>query len=133
MNITRENMSNELLETCKHSGLPDKDIPEIKGLMKVLDVACKRNGLAYHLEKGPRDLQTDAVSYYEPYKIILPFNKVTLCLLIAPGEFQWILRNEKKEPKANRDKVVAFKGSILGGTKDWLREGNRLNGAYDGK
>jgi len=132
MNITRENMSKELLGAYKYSKLPDKDLPEISGLLKVLDAGCKRNGLAYHLEKGPRDLQIEMVSNFEPYKIILPFEKVKLTLIIAPGEFQWILWNEKKEPKVNRDRVISFKESILAGTKKWLREDNRLNGAYNG-
>jgi len=125
MNITRQNASWPLIDACRFYIYPDEDIPEVKGLMTVLDRACKNANLDYRLIKGPRKLQEGGVSYFEPYKIELPFKKAKLSMTIAPGEFQWIIEKARKEKDLSAKQLEKLKQELLRETKEWLRRGNR--------
>jgi hypothetical protein len=125
MNITQANVSEELLGAWQRVRYPDEDVPEVRGLLRVFDDACRVAGLSHRLERGSRELIRGMVGYFEPYKIRLPFAKATLSLTIAPAEFQWILSNSRKEPAGNVPKIEQLKASLLEGTRQWLRNGNR--------
>jgi hypothetical protein len=125
MNITEANASEELLDAAARARYPEDDVPEIRGLLRVLDDACRVAGVSYRLERGPRELIRGMVGYFEPYKIRLPFAKAILELAIAPAEFQWVLRKSKNEPSENAARLEQLKASLLEGTRQWLRNGNR--------
>lgn len=119
LNITKENISDELIEYYRNIGLPKKDMPEIIGLFNVLDIACKKSGIKYNIEKPLKN------PFFEPFKINLPFKKAKLRLNIADGEIQWIAQNFLKYTDEEKDKIKIFQDELLSGTKKWLERGNR--------
>lgn len=128
MNATPENASEELIDAYRTARYPDSDIPEIRGLLRVLEEVCRRAGLALALQPGTRELITGLVGYFEPHKIGLPFERATLSLTIAPGEFQWVVSGAKKE-RAHASQLESLMRELLVGTREWLRQGNRYEGS----
>lgn len=125
LNVTAHNASEELLEAYQKTELPDRELPEISGLLRAIERSCERAKLNCSFEKGPSGLQEDIVSHYEPYKVKWELEKATLSLVIAPGEIQLILRKANKEPKPRADQLEIFKKSMLDSIREWLRRGNR--------
>lgn len=125
MNITKENASPGLIEGYLTMKIPTADLPEVVGLVHVLDHTCDDCDLEYQLLEGSLELQDDAIGYFESYRFQLPFKFALLSLVIAPGEFQWIMKNVKKEQKAGISVFDQFMRSLLHGTKQWLKRGNR--------
>ncbi len=125
MNIVEANISEELIAAVIAFRYPAEDPPEVRGLVRVLDTACAALGIRYRLEAGPTEPQGAAVAAFEPYKLRLPFVRATLSLYIAPGEFQWVLRNAGKEPPPGAETLKRFEQVLLAGTQQWLQNGNR--------
>ncbi len=65
------------------------------------------------------------VRSFESYKLKLSFARGTLSMVIAPQEFQGILKDAEKEPPANSMALETLKREILAGTREWVRNGNR--------
>lgn len=65
------------------------------------------------------------VGFFEPNKLQLSFARATLSMVIAPQEFQGILKDAKKETPANSMALETLKREILAGTREWVRNGNR--------
>ena len=125
MNITEDTLSQELFDAASTLRYPNVDPPEVRGLIRVLHAAGAGAGVPYRLEAGPHELQTGMVGFFEPYKIRLPFVRATLAMVIAPQEFQWILKNAAKEPAPWSERLPEFRRLIEIGTREWLRNGNR--------
>ena len=125
MNMTHQNASPELLDACRKFVYPEFDIPETTGLLRCFTEACHKSNLQYQLLSGPRELQSGGVAYFEPYKFRLPFQKIELHMTIAPGEFQWIMKNVKNEPPHLQMVLETFKLELLNATRDWVVKGNR--------
>ena len=125
MNITKQNASLPLVDACRTFSYPSEAPPEVQGLLRVLDNACLKANVKYQLTKGARKLQEGLVGFFEPYIIQLPFKKARLSMTIAPGEFQWILKNIKKEKPPFANQLERLKHELLKETREWLRKGNR--------
>ena len=125
MKITEQNASIELLDACRKYIYPEEDVPEVKGLLKVLEIACFRAKLSYRLEHGPKGIQPGFVGFISPYHIHLPFRKARLFMAIAPGEFQWVMHGAVKEKPPLSNQLEIFKEWLLRETREWVRRGNR--------
>ena len=123
--FTKSNASSPLIDACRLFIYPEEDLQEVKGLLKALNQACKKANLKYQILKGPRELQEGTLGFFEPFRIQLPFKKAILWMHIGPGEFQWILRNARKEKGILADQLESFKKELLIETKEWLKRGNR--------
>ncbi|MHA2428445.1 MAG: hypothetical protein ACXADB_10515 [Candidatus Hermodarchaeia archaeon] len=128
LNMTPDNISDELLEAWRNEMYPDDDVPEVQGLLRALEDSCKMTHLGLQLEPGWRELKRKdvAISHFEPWLIHLPFKTVKMQLVLAPGEIQWIVTGGKKE--SNSDQLDLLMDSLLGNTKKWLENGNRFPG-----
>lgn len=128
MFATQENASLPLVNIHRTDTYPTKEIPEVKGLIRVLDRACRTADLEYQLIKGSREMKVHSdFEYYEPYLIQLPFTKAKLSLHIdmGPAQFQWILKNFKKEKPSLANQLEILKQELLKETKEWIKRGNR--------
>lgn len=125
MNITAANISDEMVEAYRTALYPEADVPEVRGLLQVLDSACSRAGVPVRLEAGTRQVNAGLVGFFEPHKIVLPFARARLMLAVAPAEFQWVLQNARKEKGAGAGRVEALQRELLTGTREWVRRGNR--------
>lgn len=125
MTVTRTTISPEMVEAYRTAVYPPTDVPEVKGLLRVLEATCARAHVPYRLVPGRRDLQTGPVGFFEPHKIVLPFPRARLAMTIAPGEFQWVLTGAKKEKGVEAERLEALRAALLEQTREWLRRGNR--------
>ena len=125
MRITDATLSPELLDAIRHTTYPDKDVPEVLGLRRVLEAAAARAGVSVRLEPGPRALQTGFVGFFQPFLVRWAFAKATLTMTIAPGEFQWNLGHARKERGRDAERLDVLKQSLLEGARAWLRNGSR--------
>jgi len=125
MNMTEATLSEEMLRAFQTSRYPEADVPEIRGLIRGLEAACSRAAVPLRLERGPRELQSGLIAAFVPVRIHLRFERATLLLAIAPGEFQWILKDARKERGSAAAQVDALRRALLEETRTWVRNGNR--------
>jgi len=131
LNITAENASPELIDCIVDFIYPSNDIPEFKGLMLPLDIACRTVKIKYKLHHGSREFTEDMVRYFEPYLIELPFKRAILSILLTDAEFQCVLKNANKEKPPLSNKLEQFKQELLKQIKIWLKNGNRYEKETD--
>jgi len=124
-NIPQASHGHELSGAASTLRSPNVDPPEVRRLIPVLHAAGAGAEVPYRPEAPPHELQTGMVGFFEPYKIRLPFVRATLEMVIAPQEFQWILKNAGKEPAPWSERLPEFRRLIEIGTREWLRNGNR--------
>ena len=97
----------------------------MRGLLRVLGDAAAKSGVPVQTERGPQALQTGIVGFFEPWKVRWSLQRAKLSIAIAPGEFQWILSDARKERGPDAARLEAFQATLLEGSREWLRNGNR--------